>query len=347
MIKQKPTLLVTGGAGFIGSNFIIHMMKKYPDIQLLNIDKLTYAGSIDNLSVVEDLDNYHFIKGDIVDEQLVQSLFNDFDITGVIHFAAESHVDRSIKDAKAFVETNLLGTMVLLQAALNDWKEKDELAVRRFHFISTDEVYGSLGEEGKFNEDTAYDPRNPYSATKAGANMLVKSFGYTHGMNVVITSCSNNFGPRQHQEKLIPTIISKALAAEDIPIYGDGRNIRDWLYVEDHCKALDVIFHHAAPMEKYNIGGGNEKTNIDIANAICDILDQLKPELKRANSLDSFKELITFTEDRLGHDRRYAVDDTKLREELGWKPEEQLNTGLKKTVEWYVNQWNQLTHLSQ
>ncbi|MBM7601865.1 dTDP-glucose 4,6-dehydratase [Virgibacillus halotolerans] len=347
MSKQKPTLLVTGGAGFIGSNFIIHMMETYPDMQLINVDKLTYAGSTDNLKEVEDLRNYHFIQGDIVDEQFIQSIFDDFDITGVIHFAAESHVDRSIKDAKAFVETNMLGTMVLLQAALNDWKEKGELAKRRFHHISTDEVYGSLGAEGKFTEDTPYDPRNPYSASKAGANMLVKSFGYTHGMNVVITSCSNNFGPRQHQEKLIPTIISKALATEPIPIYGDGKNIRDWLYVEDHCKALDLIFHQARSMEKYNIGGGNEKTNIEIATAICDILDQLKPEIKQAASLDSFKQLITLTEDRLGHDRRYAVDDTKLRDTLGWKPAEQLETGMKKTVEWYVKQWKQLTHLSQ
>lgn len=347
MIKQKPTLLVTGGAGFIGSNFIIHMLNKYPKLQLINIDKLTYAGSTDNLKEIEYLDNYHFIQGDIVDEQLIESIFTDFDISGVIHFAAESHVDRSIKDAKTFVETNMLGTMILLQAALNDWKDKGQLTDRRFHYISTDEVYGSLGAEGKFNENTPYDPRNPYSASKAGANMLVKSFGYTHGMNIVITSCSNNFGPRQHQEKLIPTIISKALAADAIPIYGDGNNIRDWLYVEDHCKALDLIFHQARPMDKYNIGGGNEKTNIEIATMICDILDQLKPEIKRAASLDSFKQLITLTEDRLGHDRRYAVDDTKLRETLGWQPEEQLDTGMKKTVEWYVNQWNQLTRLSQ
>ena len=347
MIKQKPTLLVTGGAGFIGSNFIIHMMNKYPDLQLLNIDKLTYAGSMANLREIESLHHYHFVQGDIADEKLIQSIFNDYDITGVIHFAAESHVDRSIKDAKVFVETNLLGTMVLLQAALNSWKEKGKLEERRFHHISTDEVYGSLGNEGKFNEKTPYDPRNPYSATKAGSNMLVKSFGYTYGMNIVITSCSNNFGPRQHGEKLIPTIISKALAAEPIPIYGDGKNIRDWLYVEDHCKALDIIFHQAAPMEKFNIGGGNEKTNIEIAIAICNILDQMKPEIKREASLDSFKQLITLTDDRLGHDRRYAVDDSKLRETLGWQPEEQLESGLNKTIEWYVNQWKQLSHLSQ
>lgn len=347
MNKDKPTLLVTGGAGFIGSNFIIHMLQEHPNLQLINIDKLTYAGSKANLKEVENKENYHFIQGDIADETLINTIFNDFDISGVIHFAAESHVDRSIQDAKAFVETNVLGTMVLLQVAKKNWQQKGPLSERRFHHISTDEVYGSLGDEGKFNEQTPYDPRNPYSASKAGSNMLVKSFGYTYGMNVVITSCSNNFGPRQHKEKLIPTIISKALAAEPIPIYGDGENIRDWLYVEDHCIALDLIFHQAKPMEMYNIGGGNEQTNIAIATNICEILDQLKPEIKRSVSLDSFKDLLTFTEDRLGHDRRYAVDDKKLRTTLGWEPKVHLKSGLKKTVEWYVNQWKQLTHSSQ
>lgn len=344
MNKQKQTLLVTGGAGFIGSNFIIHMIHKYPDLQLLNIDKLTYAGTKANLVEVEDLNNYHFIQGDIADENFIQSIFTDYDISGVIHFAAESHVDRSIKDAKAFIHTNVLGTMVLLQTALNDWRKKGLLAQRRFHHISTDEVYGSLGEYGKFSEDTPYDPRNPYSASKASSNMLVKSFGYTYGMNIIITSCSNNFGPRQHKEKLIPTVISKALRAESIPIYGDGENIRDWLYVEDHCKALDLIYHRAQPLETYNIGGNNEMTNVEIATAICDILDRNEPEIMRETSLDSFKELITFTEDRLGHDRRYAVDDSKLRKTLGWKPEKQLESGIQKTVEWYVNQWKQQTH---
>lgn len=347
MIKQKTTLLITGGAGFIGSNFIIHMANKYPEIQLINIDKLTYAGSRANLSEVEDLENYHFIHGDIAEEALVDTIFNDYDISGVIHFAAESHVDRSIRDAKAFVETNVLGTLVLLQAAKKDWEKKGKLSERRFHHISTDEVYGSLGDKGKFNEKTPYDPRNPYSASKASSNLLVKSFGYTYGMNVVITSCSNNFGPRQHQEKLIPTIISHALAVEPIPIYGDGKNVRDWLYVADHCQALDLIFQQAGPLEAYNIGGGNEKTNIEIAVVICDILDTLHPEIKDAASLTSFKELITFTVDRLGHDRRYAVDDAKLRNTLGWEPKEQLESGMKKTVEWYVNLWKQKTHLLQ
>lgn len=344
MNKQKQTLLITGGAGFIGSNFIIHMMHKYPNLQFLNIDKLTYAGTKENLIDVENLNNYHFRQGDIADEDFVQSVFTDFDISGVIHFAAESHVDRSIKDAKAFIHTNMLGTMVLLQAAQNDWSKKGLLSERRFHHISTDEVYGSLGKDGKFSEDTPYDPRNPYSASKASSNMLVKSFGYTYGMNIIITSCSNNFGPRQHKEKLIPTIISKALKTEPIPIYGDGKNIRDWLYVEDHCEALDLIYHEAKPLETYTIGGNNEMTNIEIATTICNILDRYEPEIKREASLDSFKDLITFTEDRLGHDRRYAVDDSKLRTTLGWKPVEQLETGIQKTVEWYVNQWKQQTH---
>lgn len=343
MNKQQPTLLVTGGAGFIGSNFISYYMKKHPDKQLLNVDKLTYAGTKENLKEAENLKNYHFIHGDIADEQLIKAIFNDYNIEGVIHFAAESHVDRSIKDAKEFVRSNVLGTMVLLQAARSDWKKKGVLAERRFHQISTDEVYGSLGETGKFSETTPYDPRNPYSASKAGANMLAKSFGYTYGMNVVISSSSNNYGPRQHEEKLIPTIISKALSGQSIPIYGDGKNIRDWLYVGDHCSALVQIYHRSAPLEMYNIGGNNEKTNIEIAENICEILDEIEPDIKEKFSLTSFKDLIIFTEDRLGHDRRYAVDDTKLKTDLGWSAEEPFVSGIKKTVEWYVNKWKLLS----
>lgn len=343
MNKQKPTLLVTGGAGFIGSNFITYFLKKYPDRQLVNIDKLTYAGSLDNLAEIDHLDNYHFINGDIADEKLITDIFSNFDITGVIHFAAESHVDRSIQDAKQFVETNVVGTTVLLQAARNAWEQQGVLSERRFHHISTDEIYGSLGETGKFNEQTVYDPRNPYSASKAGANLLVKSFGYTYGMNIVISSSSNNYGPRQHQEKLIPTIISKALALETIPIYGDGQNIRDWLHVTDHCQALDVVYHAGNTMETYNIGGGNERTNIAIAMEICDLLDQLKPDVLKGASIDHFNDLLTFTEDRRGHDRRYAVDDTKIRQSLGWNPTMTFEQGLRQTVEWYVNQWEKVT----
>lgn len=339
MNKQKPSLLITGGAGFIGSNFIIYFLQKYPNSQLINIDKLTYAGSKSNLSEVENLTNYQFIHGDITDEKLVQAIFSDYNISGVIHFAAESHVDKSIEDAKAFVTTNVLGTFTLLEAAKHAWEKNNLLAKRRFHQISTDEIYGSLGETGKFHEETPYNPRNPYSASKASANMLVKSFGYTYGMNVVISSSSNNYGPKQHLEKLIPTIIQKALKGLPIPIYGDGTNIRDWLYVEDHCHALDKIYHQGKTRETYTIGGGNEKTNIALATEICEILDRLEPVRK-----NSFKDLLTFTNDRLGHDKRYAVDDRKLRETLGWKPTMTFEAGLKKTVEGYVEQWKQVTH---
>lgn len=336
MNKQKPSLLITGGSGFIGSNFITYFLKKYPDSQLINIDKLTYAGSKRNLSEVENLTNYQFIHGDITDEKLVNEIFSDYNIAGVIHFAAESHVDKSIEDAKAFVTTNVLGTFTLLQAAKAVWEKQGLLDKRRFHQISTDEVYGSLGAEGKFHEETPYNPRNPYSASKASANMLVKSFGYTHGMNVVVSSSSNNYGPRQHTEKLIPTIIQKALNKQAIPIYGDGKNVRDWLYVEDHCRAIDEIYHHGKTLETYNVGGGNEKTNIEVATEICKILDRLVP---RSGKQASFKDLITFTNDRLGHDRRYAVDDTKLRETLGWKPTMTFEAGLYDTVKGYMEQW--------
>ncbi|WP_067727174.1 dTDP-glucose 4,6-dehydratase [Oceanobacillus damuensis] len=336
---NKQAILITGGAGFIGSNFIHYFMDRYPDRNIVNIDKLTYAGSRNNLLEVEQNPNYQFIHGDIADEKLVTEVFQAFDITGVIHFAAESHVDRSIEDARAFVETNVLGTLTLLQAARDDWEKKGMLENRRFHHVSTDEVYGSLGAEGKFSEKTPYDPRNPYSASKAGANLLVKSFGYTYGMNIVISSSSNNYGPRQHHEKLIPTIIQKAFQGKEIPIYGDGKNIRDWLYVGDHCRALDIIFHHGNPNETYNVGGGNEKANITMAEQICGILDQMKPDIKSKLHVSSFKELIRFTIDRKGHDRRYAVDDSKLRHEMGWEPNEDLQKGLEKTVEWYVKQW--------
>ncbi|GGB37773.1 dTDP-glucose 4,6-dehydratase [Virgibacillus dakarensis] len=344
MNNQKPTILITGGAGFIGSNFITYFLQEHSEYQLVNIDKLTYAGSTENLNEIKDLPNYHFINGDIADEQLVKSIFSDFPISGVIHFAAESHVDRSIQDAKQFVEANVVGTTVLLQAARNAWERLGVLHERRFHQISTDEIYGSLDETGKFNEQTPYNPRNPYSASKASANLLVKSFGYTYGMNIVISSSSNNYGPRQHEEKLIPTIIAKALSLESIPIYGDGKNIRDWLYVTDHCQALDFVYHHGNTMETYNIGGGNELTNIEVAIKICQILDQLKPDIKARASIEYFADLITYTEDRPGHDRRYAVDDTKTRKTLGWKPVMTFEQGIRQTVEWYVNKWEKVTH---
>lgn len=336
---MSKSLLITGGAGFIASHFIHYMKQTYPDAHIINIDKLTYAGSNVNLKHLAASENYDFIEGDVTDDQLIHHVFSEYAIDGVIHFAAESHVDRSIKDVKTFIESNMLGTAVLLQAAREAWDKAGELETRRFHQISTDEVYGSLNltTEGKFNEQTPYDPRNPYSASKAGADMLVKSFGHTYGMNVITSSSSNNYGPGQHEEKLIPTVISKALQGEPIPIYGDGKNVRDWLYVTDHCRALDLIFHKGQALKKYNVGGNNEKTNSELAMMICDILDHLKP------GQHNYKDLITFIGDRQGHDRRYAVDDSKLRAELGWKPSTTFETGLHKTVEWYVGQWEKIS----
>src|SRR5699024_5716432 len=258
-------------------------------------------------------------------------------------FAAESHVDRSIQSAKSFVTTNVLGTFTLLNAAKDAWQNQGTLFENRFHQISTDEVYGALGEKGQFTEETPYDPRNPYSASKAGANMLVKSFGYTHGMNIIISSSSNNYGPMQHHEKLIPMIISNAVACSAIPLCGDGQDVRYWLYVNDDCSALDNIYHHGKTLNTYNVGGSNEKANIDLAVAICEILDQLRPTVRKNANLSSFKELITFTEDRLGHDPRYAIDDKKLRQEMGWKPKIHLDTSLKATIEWYVEKWDRIT----
>lgn len=336
---MSKTLLITGGAGFIGSNFIQYYHRKHPDDQIINLDKLTYAGSLDNLADIENNSNYHFIHGDVADARNVAAIFKNYDIEGVIHFAAESHVDRSIEDARQFMDTNVIGTFNLLQAAKEEWEKKKELHKRRFHQISTDEVYGSLGDAGKFTEETPYDPRNPYSASKAGANFLIKSFGYTYGMNIIISSCSNNYGPRQHEEKLLPTIIRHALANESIPIYGDGKNIRDWLFVEDHCKAIDLIFHHGRTMETYNVGGNNEQSNIHLTKRICQLLDERRADLLQTYRLEHFSDLITYVEDRKGHDKRYAIDASKIRKELGWQPRVDLENGLRKTVDWYLEKW--------
>ena len=336
MINPKRTILITGGAGFIGSNFVIYMVKNYPNYHIINLDNLTYAGSLNNLIEIENNHNYTFLKGDISDVQFIKTLFKNHKITDVIHLAAESHVDNSIKDGTSFVTTNVLGTFNLLQTAKTYWDKKSNLNLHRFHHISTDEVYGSLDKNGSFSEDTPYDPRNPYSATKASSNMIVKSFGHTYGMNIVISSCSNNYGPKQHKEKLIPTIIRHALTEQPIPIYGDGQNVRDWIFVEDHCTALDKVFHQGKSMNSYNIGGRTEKTNIEIVYNICDILEELQPI--SSNNIKNYRDLITFTKDRLGHDRRYAVNDSKIRDTLGWKQTTPFDVGLKKTVEWYVNQ---------
>ncbi len=332
------SILVTGGAGFIGSNFVPYFAEKYPQYKIINLDKLTYAGNLDNLKECESKANYQFVKGDICDAELVKKLFVENDIRGVIHFAAESHVDNSISGPRAFIETNLLGTFTLLDAARNYWMEsphkiKTGYEDCRFHHISTDEVYGALGETGYFTEDTPYDPSSPYSASKAGSDMLVRAYHRTYGMNVTVSNCSNNYGPKQHPEKLIPKIISNALSGKNIPIYGDGKNVRDWLYVLDHCKAIDLIYHRGRSGETYNIGGHNEKNNLEIVEAVCSILDERRP---LANG-KSYKDLVVFVKDRPGHDRRYAIDAAKLTTELGWKADENFASGIVKTVDWYLN----------
>ncbi len=336
---MSKAILVTGGAGFIGSNFVPYFAAKYPDYHVINLDKLTYAGNLDNLKECNEMKNYTFIQGDICDEDLVNELFCKYDIRGVIHFAAESHVDNSIKGPKAFVNTNVFGTFNLLDAARRYWMEnphqyKSGYEDCRFHHISTDEVYGTLGETGFFEETTPYAPNSPYSASKASSDFFVRAYHHTFGMNVTTSNCSNNYGPKQHHEKLIPHIIKKALAGEPLPIYGQGTNIRDWLYVLDHCKAIDLIYHQGRAGETYNIGGRNERNNITIVNTICAILDEKCPR----NDGKKYAEQITFVADRPGHDMRYAIDASKLEGELGWKADETFDTGIIKTVEWYLQQ---------
>lgn len=335
------SILVTGGAGFIGSNFIPYFARKYPDTLIVNFDKLTYADDLNHLKECADLPNYTFVQGDLVQEREVDQVFEKFDIRGVIHFAAESHVDNSIKGPKAFVETNIVGTFHLLEAARRHWmtapnQSKAGYETCRFHHISTDEVYGTLGETGYFTETTAYAPNSPYSASKASSDFLVRAYHHTYGMNVTTSNCSNNYGPKQHAEKLIPTIIRKCLAEEAIPVYGDGKNVRDWLYVLDHCRAIDMIYHQGQTGETYNVGGHNEKNNLQIVDAICTYLNQVRPRKK-----GTYQELIAFVADRPGHDKRYAIDATKLENELGWKAEETFDTGITKTIDWYITAFNQ------
>lgn len=332
------TILVTGGAGFIGANFVPYFAAKYPEYEVVNLDKLTYAGNLENLVECKNLNNYHFVEGDICNRELIERLFNEYDIRGVINFAAESHVDNSITGPKAFIETNVLGTFTLLDVARNYWMSapnqyKSGYESCRFHHISTDEVYGALGDEGFFYETTAYAPNSPYSASKASSDMIARSYFHTYGMDVTVSNCSNNYGPKQHPEKLIPKIISNALSGKNIPIYGDGKNVRDWLYVLDHCKAIDLIYHNGRGGETYNIGGHNEKNNLEIVDAICSILDKRYPKKDGV----SYKDLIVFVKDRPGHDKRYAIDATKLTKELGWKADENFASGIIKTVDWYLD----------
>ncbi|HBP26558.1 MAG TPA: dTDP-glucose 4,6-dehydratase [Alphaproteobacteria bacterium] len=334
---MSKTILITGGAGFIGSNFVPYFAAKYPEYNIINLDKLTYAGNLANLAECESMPNYTFVQGDICDRELIDKLFAEHDIRGVIHFAAESHVDNSIKCPDAFIKTNINGTFNLVDAARRHWMDgpsqvKPGYEDCRFHHISTDEVYGALGATGFFTETTPYAPNSPYSASKASSDFIVRAYHHTFGMNVTTSNCSNNYGPKQHNEKLIPHIIAKALAGEPLPIYGRGENVRDWLYVLDHCKAIDLIFHNGKSGETYNIGGHNERNNITIVNTICGILDNLRP---RADG-HKYAEQITFVADRAGHDFRYAIDATKLETELGWRADETFDTGIVKTVKWYL-----------
>jgi len=325
------TYLVTGGAGFIGSNFVHYIIKKYDDIKIINLDKLTYAGNLENLKSIENNSNYTFVQGDICDKELILGLFAKYDIDYVINFAAESHVDRSITDPEIFTKTNVLGTSVLLNTAKKSWEVEGGFEEgKKYLQVSTDEVYGSLGETGYFMETTPIDPHSPYSSSKAGADLLVKAYFDTYKMPINITRCSNNYGHYQFPEKLIPLIINNCLSKKPLPVYGDGMNIRDWLYVEDHCKAIDMVINGGRVGEVYNVGGHNERTNIHIIKTVIAYLH---------NNIDSTidENLITYVEDRKGHDRRYGIDPTKIKEELGWYPETKFEDGIKMTIKWYLD----------
>jgi len=339
MKDKTEYILVTGGAGFIGSNYVNHYVKA-DSAHIINLDNLTYAGNLENVEVAES-PNYTFVQGDICDKLLIKDLFEKYRFKKIINFAAESHVDNSILNPAAFVETNITGTFNLLQNAYQLWMEgpfnlKEEFSEARFLHISTDEVYGSLGEEGLFTEETPYAPNSPYSASKAASDFLVRSYFHTYGLPVLTTNCSNNYGPHQHDEKLIPTIIRTALKEQPIPIYGDGKNVRDWLYVTDHCKGIHLVLEKGTLGETYNIGGRNERKNIYIAQKISELLDELQP---RKNG-SSYTELITYVKDRPGHDKRYAIDASKLENNLGWKAEENFESGIEKTIKWYLKKYS-------
>lgn len=331
MNRFERTILITGGAGFIGANFIDYFSKKYPKTRLINLDVLTYAANPQVVELQHHMENVVFVKGDITNAEFVEYLFEAFNVNGVIHFAAESHVDNSIIDPLKFVRTNVEGTGVLLNAALKCWQRVKTFETSRFHHVSTDEVYGSLGEDGFFTEETPYAPNSPYSSSKASSDMLVRAYIHTYGMNATISNCSNNYGPWQHSEKFIPTIIRKCLNHELIPIYGTGKNIRDWLWVGDHCRAIDLIFHRATSGSTYNVGGHNEWTNLEIVDKVCSILDEIYPWTEHR-----YSELVNFVSDRKGHDLRYAIDPTKIKKELGWCPEVNFSTGLRRTINWYL-----------
>ena len=335
---MKKTILITGGAGFIGSHVIRLFVNKYTEYKIVNLDKLTYAGNLENINDIEDKPNYEFVKGDIVDEDFILNLFRKYNFDGVIHLAAESHVDRSIVDPLAFIKTNIIGTVNLLNAAKNIWKNNYDN--KKFYHISTDEVYGSLSNEGFFTENTSYDPRSPYSASKASSDHIVRAYFHTYNLPVVISNCSNNYGPNQFPEKLIPLSINNIKNSVPIPIYGKGENVRDWLYVEDHANAIDLIFNKGKIGDTYNIGGSNEWSNISLIKKLCEVLD-----LKLNRQPGTSEKLITFVKDRAGHDLRYAIDSTKLQQELGWKPNYNFQTGIVKTVDWYLNNQSWLNNV--
>lgn len=333
---MEKRIIVTGGAGFIGSNLLLYLHKKYPDSHFLNIDKLSYASDLSYLNAIKGSNRYSFKKLDIVNRDAVRDIIRSYKPNGIFHLAAESHVDNSIKGPEPFIKSNVLGTFNLLEECRQFWKEDEERwANNRFLHVSTDEVYGELGDQGAFSETTPYAPNSPYSASKAGSDFIVRSYFHTYGMNVVTTNCSNNFGPHQHDEKLIPTVIRTALAHDEIPVYGKGENVRDWLYVTDHCEALDLVFQDGKSGETYCVGGNNEWKNIDLVKKICDILNK---EVGDAPDSD-FKNLITFVTDRPGHDFRYAIDASKIKNELGWKREDSFEDRLSETIRWYVKRY--------
>ncbi|MBG24864.1 MULTISPECIES: dTDP-glucose 4,6-dehydratase [Croceibacter] len=327
---SKKQILITGGAGFIGSHVVRRFVKNYPNYHIYNLDALTYAGNLENIKDIEESSNYTFVKGDITDEPFINSLFEKHQFDGVIHLAAESHVDRSITDPLAFVKTNVIGTMTLLNAAKTIWK--DDFEGKCFYHVSTDEVYGALGDTGLFTEDTAYDPNSPYSASKASSDHFVRAYGETYGLPYVISNCSNNYGSYHFPEKLIPLFINNIIQEKPLPVYGDGNYTRDWLFVEDHAVAIDLVFHKGKNHETYNIGGFNEWKNIDLVRLLCQQMDE-----KLGRDKGTSEKLITFVKDRPGHDLRYAIDASKINEELGWEPSVTFEQGLAKTIDWYLD----------
>ena len=338
-MNYKKQILITGGAGFIGSHVVRLFVNKYPDYHILNLDKLTYAGNLKNLVDLEDRPNYSFLKGDLVDQNFITEIFQQYQFDGIIHLAAESHVDRSIKNPMDFIQTNIIGTVNLLNAARNQWDQDFE--GKKFYHISTDEVFGSLDSGGFFTETTSYDPQSPYSASKASSDHFVRAYQNTYGLPVILTNCSNNYGPYQFPEKLIPLFINNIIHKKPLPVYGKGENIRDWLFVIDHAEAIDLVYHKGMLNDTYNIGGFNEWKNIDLIKLMCGIMDQ-----KLGRSKGESEQLITYVKDRAGHDLRYAIDASKIMKELGWKPSVTFEQGLEKTIDWYLDRQDWFDDLS-